>query len=311
MGDASLGFWIGFNVFVLAMLALDLGVFHRKAHTVKFKEAAIWSVFWITLAAIFAVGVYFWFGHQKALEFTTGYLIELSLSVDNLFVFLVLFSYFKVPSQDQHKVLFWGIVGALVMRGIFIALGVSLITRFHWIIYIFGAFLIYTGIKLAFQDETEVEPEKNPFLKLVRKMFPMTEGYEGANFFVKREGRRFATPLFAVLVVVETTDLLFAVDSIPAILAITPHPFIVYTSNVFAIMGLRSMFFALSGMLEVFHYLNYGLSAILVFVGVKMLGSNYFKIPIGIALGVVAGILALSVAASLMFPQKNGKTLHQ
>jgi tellurite resistance protein TerC len=304
-----LTFWIAFNLFVVAMLALDLGVFHRKAHVVKYKEALSWSGVWIALASTFAVIVYFWRGQQPGLEFVTGYLIELSLSVDNLFVFLVLFSYFKVPDEHQHKVLFWGIVGALVMRVIFIFSGVALINRFHWIIYIFGVFLVYTGIKLAVQDETDIHPETNPILKWFRRTFPMTKTYEGGNFFVVKEGKRFATPLFAVLLVVETTDLLFAVDSIPAILAITRDPFIVYTSNVFAILGLRSMYFALAGMLTVFHYLNYGLAAILVFIGFKMLLSNFYKIPIAAALGVVAGLLALSIIASVLFPPKEAKEL--
>ncbi|HUR36938.1 MAG TPA: TerC family protein [Terriglobales bacterium] len=306
-----LTFWIAFNLFVVAMLALDLGIFHRKSHEVKFREALAWSGVWIALASAFAILVYFWRGQQPGLEFVTGYLIELSLSVDNLFVFLVLFSYFKVPAEHQHKVLFWGIVGALIMRALFIVSGVALINRFHWIIYVFGVFLIYTGIKLAVQDETDIHPEKNPVLKWSRRVFPMTKDYEGGNFFVVRDSKRMATPLFAVLLVVETTDLLFAVDSIPAILAITRDPFIVYTSNVFAILGLRSMYFALAGMMAVFHYLNYGLSAILVFIGAKMLASNYYKIPIMVALGVVAGLLALSIIASLLFPPKEPKELPQ
>ena len=299
-----LTFWIAFNLFVVAMLALDLGVFHRKSHAVKFKEALAWSAVWIALATAFAVLVYFWRGQQPGLEFVTGYLIELSLSVDNLFVFLVLFSYFKVSAEHQHKVLFWGIVGALVMRAVFIVSGVALINRFHWIIYLFGAFLVYTGIKLAVQDETDIHPEENPVLKWFRRSFSITETYEGASFFVVRDGKRLATPLFAVLLVVETTDLLFAVDSIPAILAITRDPFIVYTSNVFAILGLRSMYFALAGMMAVFHYLNYGLAAILAFIGCKMLLSNFVKVPIAVALGVVASLLALSIIASVLFPPK-------
>lgn len=299
-------FWIAFNLFVLLMLALDLGVFHRKSHEVKFKEALAWSAAWVTLATIFAVIVYFWRGQQSGLEFVTGYLIELSLSVDNLFVFLILFSYFKVPKEHQHKVLFWGIVGALVMRAAFIAGGVALINRFHWIIYIFGAFLVYTGIKLWFQDDHDIHPERNPILKWFRRTFPMTTDYVGGQFFVIREGKRFATPLVAVLLMVETTDLLFAVDSIPAILAITRDPFIVYTSNVFAILGLRSMYFALAGLMQLFHYLHYGLAFILVFIGAKMLASNYIKLPITVALGVVVGVLALSVIASLLFPRKEG-----
>jgi tellurite resistance protein TerC len=306
-----LGFWIGFNLFVLAVLALDLGVFHKKSTTVTLKNALAWSGVWITLAIIFCVIVLFWHGKQASLEFLTGYLIEQSLSVDNLFVFLVLFQFFKVPSEYQHKVLFWGIMGALVMRLAFILGGVALINRFHWIIYIFGAFLIYTGFKLAFQSESEVHPEHNPALKMVRRFVPMTSNYEGDNFFIMRSGKRFATPLFAVLIVVETTDLLFAVDSIPAILAITRDAFIVYTSNVFAILGLRSMYFALSGLLTLFQYLHYGLAGILIFVGSKMLLSNeglvlwgiplHYKIPIGVSLGVVGSILAISILASVVF----------
>ncbi|HUQ49205.1 MAG TPA: TerC family protein [Terriglobales bacterium] len=304
-----LPFWVAFNVFVVVMLALDLGVFHRKSHVVKFKEALVWSAVWISLAGAFAVLVYYWRGQEAGLQFVTGYLIELSLSVDNLFVFLILFSYFKVPDVHQHKVLFWGIVGALLMRVIFILGGVALINRFHWIIYVFGAFLVYTGIKLAVQDETDIHPETNPVLKWFRRTFPMTKDYEGGNFFVVKDGKRFATPLFAVLLVVETTDLLFAVDSIPAILAITRDPFIVYTSNVFAILGLRSMYFALAGLMAIFHYLNYGLAAILVFIGAKMLASSYYKIPIVVALGVVASFLALSIVASILFPPKDPKHL--
>jgi tellurite resistance protein TerC len=285
------------------MLVLDLGVFHRRAHTVKFREALAWSVAWIALAAIFAVVVFFWHGRTPALEFVTGYVIELSLSVDNLFVFLLIFRFFRVPSDHQHKVLFWGILGALIMRAIFIAAGVGLIQRFHWIIYVFGAFLVYSGIKLFFQEEAEIHPEKNPVLRLFRRWVPVTKDYEGNKFFVRRPGL-YATPLFVVLLVVETTDLLFAVDSIPAILAITRDAFIVYTSNVFAILGLRSMYFALAGMMEMFRYLHYGLSLVLVFVGAKMLLSHYFEIPTPVALGVVAGVLAISVIASMANPRK-------
>ncbi|MBI2683467.1 MAG: TerC family protein, partial [Acidobacteriales bacterium] len=290
-------FWVLFNLFVLAMLALDLGVFHRKSHAVKFKEAVAWSAVWVALACAFAVVVFFWRGRTPALEFSTGYLIELSLSVDNLFVFLVLFSFFKVPGEQQHKVLFWGIIGALVMRFFFIFAGVALINRFHWIIYVFGAFLVYTGVKLATHDDSDVHPERNPVLKLIRRWIPMTEDYHAGHFLITRNGRRIATPLVAVLVAVETTDLMFAVDSIPAVLAISRDPFIVYTSNVFAILGLRSMYFALSGMFNLFQYLNYGLSAILVFFGIKMLLSNdgftlwglplHYKIPTGVSLAVV------------------------
>ncbi len=285
------------------MLVLDLGVFHRRAHTVNFREALAWSLAWIALAAVFAVVVFFWHGRTPALEFATGYVIELSLSVDNLFVFLLIFRFFQVPPNHQHKVLFWGIIGALVMRGIFIAAGVSMIERFHWIIYVFGAFLVYSGIKLFFQEEAEIHPEKNPVLRLFRRWVPVTDDYVGDQFFVRRPGL-YATPLFVVLLVVETTDLLFAVDSIPAILAITRDAFIVYTSNVFAILGLRSMYFALAGMMEMFRYLHYGLSMILVFVGAKMLLSHYFEIPTHLALIAVVGVLFISVVASMANPKK-------
>jgi tellurite resistance protein TerC len=289
------------------MLVLDLGVFHRRAHTVKFREALAWSVAWIALAAIFAVVVFFWHGRTPALEFVTGYVIELSLSVDNLFVFLLIFRFFQVPAIHQHKVLFWGILGALIMRAIFIAAGVSLIERFHWIIYVFGAFLIYSGIKLFFQKEAEIHPERNPVLRLFRRLVPVTEDYVGDKFFVRNPGL-YATPLFVVLLVVETTDLLFAVDSIPAILAITRDAFIVYTSNVFAILGLRSMYFALAGMMEMFRYLHYGLSLVLVFVGAKMLLSHYLEIPTPVALAAVASVLAISVLASMANPKKKAST---
>ena len=285
------------------MLVLDLGVFHRRAHTIKFREALAWSVAWIALAAIFAVVIFFWHGRTPALEFLTGYVIELSLSMDNLFVFLLIFRFFQVPTLHQHKVLFWGILGALIMRGVFIAAGVGLIQKFHWIIYVFGAFLVYSGIKLFFQGEAEIHPEKNPVLRLFRRWVPVTKDYEGNKFFVRRLGL-YATPLFVVLLVVETTDLLFAVDSIPVILAITRDAFIVYTSNVFAILGLRSMYFALAGMMEMFRYLHYGLSLVLIFVGAKMLLSHYFEIPTPIALIAVAGVLATSVVASMAHPKK-------
>jgi len=295
-------FWILFNAFVVAMLVLDLGVFHRRSHTVKFREAMIWSTVWVALAVIFAVVIYFWHGRASSLEFVTGYVIELSLSVDNLFVFLLIFRYFQVPPGHQHKVLFWGILGALVMRAIFIAAGVGLIQRFHWIVYVFGAFLVYSGLKLLRQGEAEIHPESNPILRLFRRWVPVTKDYEGNKFFVRRTGL-FATPLLVVLLVVETTDLLFAVDSIPAILAITRDAFIVYTSNVFAIMGLRSMYFALAGMMEMFRYLHYGLSLVLMFVGSKMQLSHYYEIPTVLALSAVASILLLSVAASLLKPK--------
>ena len=296
-------FWILFNLFVLVMLVLDLGVFHRRTHVVKFREALLWSAMWIALAAMFAVIVYFWHGRGLALEFVTGYVIELSLSVDNLFVFLLIFRYFQVPTVHQHKVLFWGILGALIMRAVFILAGVGLIRQFHWIIYIFGALLVYSGIKLFRQENAEIHPEKNPLLRLFRRWIPVTKDYEEAKFFVRRPGL-YATPLFIVLLVVETTDVLFAVDSIPAILAITLDAFIVYTSNVFAILGLRSMYFALAGMMELFHYLHYGLSLVLIFVGGKMLVSHYYQIPTELALGIVAGILIISVVASMVHPRK-------
>ncbi len=296
-------FWILFNAFVIVMLVLDLAVFHRKAHAIRFREALTFSTMWIALAGIFAFGVYLWFGRATALEFAAGYLVEESLSVDNLFVFLLIFRYFRVPATYQHKVLFWGIIGALVMRGVFIVAGVTLIRHFHWIIYLFGVFLVYTGLKLLGSSEKEIHPEQNPVLKMVRRWIPVTPDYVHGRFFV-REGGLFATPLLLVLLVVETTDVLFAADSIPAVLAITRDTFIVYTSNVFAILGLRSLYFALAGLMEAFHYLHYGLSAILVFIGVKMLLSAHYPIPTEVALGIVAGVLALSIAASLLFPPK-------
>jgi tellurite resistance protein TerC len=292
-------FWILFNLFVLAMLGLDLAVLNRPAHVVKFREALKWSAMWIALAAAFAVVVYFWRGHTASLEFVTGYVLELSLSVDNLFVFLLIFRYFRVPTNYQHKVLFWGILGALVMRGVFILAGVGLIRRFNWILYLFGALLVYSGAKLSSQKETEIHPEKNPVLRLFRRWMPVTKDYEGEKFFVRRPGL-YATPLLVVVLVVETTDVLFAVDSIPAVLAITLNAFIVFTSNVFAILGLRSMYFALAGMMEMFEYLHYGLSLVLIFVGTKMLLSHYYQIPTAWALTVVAGILLVSIAASAL-----------
>jgi len=297
-------FWLGFNLFVLLMLALDLGVFHRKSHQVKFKEALLWSALWIGLALAFAVLVFFWQGRQPALEFVTGYVVEESLSVDNLFVFLVLFRYFKVEAEYQHKVLFWGIIGALITRGIFILAGVQLINRFHWIIYVFGVFLIFKGITMWRSEENDIEPEKNFFLRLLRRFIPVTDQYENGKFFVRRDAKRYATPLFIVLLAVEFTDVAFATDSISAILAITNNAFFVYTSNVFAILGLRSLFFALAGLMDVFHHLHYGLSALLVFIGIKMLTSEHYPMPIHVALGVVAGILIVSIAASLLFPKK-------
>jgi tellurite resistance protein TerC len=310
-------FWVLFNLFVLALLALDLGVFHRTKHVVGFREAIGWTLVWISLAAGFAVLIYF-FGHtmvggrprpnsELSLEFIAGYLIEQSLSVDNLFVFLLIFRYFRVPRHFQHDVLFWGILGALIMRAIFIVAGITLLNRFHWFIYIFGAILIYSGINLFRQKDEEINPETNLVLRGFRKLFPVTKDFEDSKFFVRRGLVRYATPLAVVLIVVETTDVLFATDSIPAVLAVTREPFIVYTSNVFAILGLRSLYFALAGMIEVFHFLHYGLSLILIFIGVKMLASGYVQIPIGIALGVVAGVLLISILLSLLFPKKKHK----
>lgn len=312
--------WIGFNVFVLGMLALDLGVFHRKAHTVSIKEAALWSVAWISMALIFNVAIYFFWNilypgtgytnSEAALAFLTGYLIEKSLSVDNIFVFVLIFSYFAVPAIYQHRVLFWGIIGALIMRGALISVGAVLLKEFHWIIYIFGAFLIFTGIKMALHKDAEVHPERNPLVKLLKKVMPVTDNYEGDKFFVKKAGVLMATPLFLVLLIVESTDLIFAVDSIPAIFAVTQNPFIVYTSNVFAILGLRSLYFLLAGVMDKFYYLKMGLSVILTFVGVKMVIVDIYKIPVGVSLGVIAAILAIAVAASLWrAKQLNPKTL--
>ncbi len=295
-------FWILFNVFVVIVLALDLGVLNRHPHKVGFREALGWSLAWVTLAAVFAVLVYFWHGRPAALEFVSGYLVEQSLSVDNLFVFLVIFRYFKVAPHLQHRVLYWGIIGALVMRGVFIVAGVGLIRRFDWLIYVFGAFLLFNGVQLLRQKEVEVHPDQNPVVRLLRRFMPVSAEYEGGKFLVRRE-RLYATPLLLVLLVIETTDVLFAVDSVPAVLAISLDPFIVYTSNVFAILGLRSMYFVLAGMMQRFRYLHYGLSLILMFIGVKMLISHYYKIPTGVALAVVATLLALSAAASLLPPR--------
>jgi len=302
----ELTFWILFNGLVLLLLILDLGLFHRRPHEVGFREALLSSLMWVGLAGAFAVFVYFWRGRVPTLEFAAGYLVEESLSVDNLFVFLLIFRYFRVPSIYQHKVLFWGILGALVMRGAFILVGVALIRQFHWIIYVFGAFLVYTGLQLLRPEEQEIQPEHNPILRAVRRFLPVTPDYVNGNFFVRDPGL-FATPLLLVLVVVETTDILFATDSIPAVLAISRDPFVVYTSNVFAILGLRSLYFALAGMIEVFHHLHYGLAVILSFIGVKMLISGYYQIPTGVALGVVVAVLATSVGASLLLPKKAAK----
>jgi tellurite resistance protein TerC len=297
--------FVGFNAFVLVMLALDLGVFHRTAHVVSLRESLSWTVVWIGLALAFNAGVWYFAGSQTALEFFTGYLIEKSLSVDNVFVFALLFSYFSVPTVYQHKVLFWGILGALLMRAVMIGLGAALITKFAWIIYIFGAFLILTGVKMVLKREEEIHPERNPVVRLFKRMMPVTPGYRADHFFVVEQGRRAATPLFVVLLLVEVTDLIFAVDSIPAIFAVTTDPFIVYTSNIFAIMGLRSLYFALAGVMGTFHYLKMGLGVVLTFVGVKMLlAHSAYKIDTLVSLGVIVVILAVAVIASLVFPKK-------
>jgi tellurite resistance protein TerC len=296
--------WVAFNIFVLALLALDLGVFNRKAHEVSVKEALWYSAFWISLALIFGVVVHFTRGSEDAVNYITGYLIEKSLSVDNLFVLLLIFSYFQIPPKYQHRVLFWGIMGAIVLRMTFIVAGIALIKMFHWVIYLFGAFLVYSGVKMAFHDETEqVDLEKNPVLRVFRKLMPVTSEFEDGKFFVSKGGVKHATPLFVTLLLVETSDVIFATDSIPAIFAITLDPFIVYTSNIFAILGLRSLYFALAGIMGMFHYLNYGLSVVLASLGIKMLVSGFFHIPVAASLVFIAVTLGLSVAASVVFPR--------
>ena len=301
----SLWLWLGFNAFVLVMLALDLGVFHRKSHVVSFREAIGWTVTWVTLAMLFNIGIWHYAGAEKALEFTTGYLIEYSLSVDNIFVFALLFSYFSVQPKFQHRVLFWGILGALVMRAIMIGAGTVLIAKFAWIIYVFGAFLILTGIKMIFKREEEIHPERNPVVRWFKRLMPVTGDYREDKFFVREKGIRMATPLFIVLLLVEISDVIFAVDSIPAIFAVTTDPFIVYTSNVFAILGLRSLYFALAGVLDKFHYLKIGLGVVLTFVGVKMLlAHTAYKIDTLVSLGVIVLTLAASMVMSLVWPKK-------
>jgi len=295
-------FWLLFNVVIFLLLLLDTKISGKSGQALSVKAALVRSAAWIGLAAAFGVGVYFFMGPEDALQFAAAYLIEKSLSVDNLFVFMMLFAYFKVPAAYQHRVLFFGILGAIVMRTIFIFAGVALIERFHWILYLFGFFLIYTGAKMVTGKDAEVDPEKNPALRWVRGWLPSTPEYHGERFFVREGGRWVATPLFIVLLTLETTDLIFAVDSIPAVLAISNDFFIVYTSNIFAILGLRALYFALAGMMQMFHYLNYGLAAILVFVGTKMLLSGVYHIPIGVSLGVIAGTLAIAIAASLWLP---------
>jgi tellurite resistance protein TerC len=296
--------WIIFTVFILAMLALDLGVFNRKSHIIKMKEAMLWTAFWVTLALLFAAAIYFFYGHGKAMEFVAGYIIEYSLSIDNLFVFILIFRFFNVPHAYEHKALFWGILMALVTRGVFIFAGVALINAFSWVMYIFGAFLIFTGIKMALNKQTEVHPDKNIAIKILRFFMPVTHKFTEAKFFVVKRGVRYATPMLAVLLALETTDILFAVDSIPAVLAISKDPFIVYTSNVFAILGLRSLFFAISGLMKLFHLLHYGLAAILSFVGIKMLIEDFFHVPVAASLLVIASILVVSILSSIIWPDK-------
>ncbi len=296
--------WVGFNAFVVIMLALDLFVFHKKDHVIKIKEALAWTVFWITLAILFNILIFAVEGPQKALEFTTGYLIEYSLSVDNLFLFLLIFTYFKVPHQYEHKVLFWGIIGAIVFRILFILLGVALISKFDWIFYVFGAFLVFTGIKMAFHKGEEIHPENNPVVKLFQKFIPLVHHYEGGKFIWKKAGKNYATPLLLTLVFIEMNDVIFAIDSIPAIFSITLDPFIVYSSNIFAILGLRSLYFALSGLMELFHYLHYGLATILAFIGVKMLIHDFYHMPVIYALGFIVVVLSLSVIASILWSKK-------
>lgn len=298
--------WVLFNIFALGMLLVDLCV-HRRGRVVGFRAALIWSAVYVALAAGFAVLLYFWQGHQTALEFVTGYVLEVSLSVDNLFIFLVIFKYFAVPDQQQHRVLFWGVIGALILRGIFIVAGVGLISRFHWVLYVFGALLIFSGIRLGLSGDHKVDPAANPLVKGLRYFVPVTEDYRGGKFFVRNSqenSRLYATPLLVVLLVIETTDVLFAVDSIPAVLAITLNAFIVYTANVFAILGLRSLYFAVSGLMKVFRFLHYGLAAVLVLVGLKMLSAEYFRIPTSAMLGMVGGVILLSIGLSALFPSQ-------
>ncbi|MBV9791128.1 MAG: TerC family protein [Chloroflexi bacterium] len=308
LDTGNIWLWVGFTVFVLGMLALDLGVFHRSAHAVSLKEAGIWSAVWISLALVFNAIIYFNLGPQVGLQFLTGYLIEKSLSVDNIFVFVLIFSYFSVPAMYQHRVLFWGIFGALVMRAILIWVGAALIEQFHWIIYVFGAFLVFTGIRMAFHKDEELHPDENPVVKLFKRFMPVVPEYHGQSFFVRHAGKLAATPLFVVLLLVESTDLVFALDSIPAIFAITTDPFIVYTSNVFAILGLRALYFLLAGVMDKFRYLKIGLSIVLVFVGVKMLiEALHITIPIGISLGVIAAVITGSILASLWKSSQEAK----
>jgi tellurite resistance protein TerC len=299
----SIWFWVGFVAFVLAMLALDLGVFNRTPHVVRAREAAIWTGVWVALALLFAAGLTMFAGRQPALTFLTGYVIEESLSVDNIFVIVLIFQYFAVPAQYQHRVLFWGILGALVMRGLFIGLGAALLARFEWIIYVFGVLLVVTGIRMAVKQDDAFDGEQNPVVRFVRRFLPLTKDYRGKHFLAHENGRYHATPLLLVLLLVEATDLIFAIDSIPAIFGITRDPFLVFTSNIFAVMGLRSLFFLLATVVQRFYLLKYGLAVILTFVGAKMLLEPWMHIPITLSLGVVIGVLAASIVASIRWPQ--------
>jgi tellurite resistance protein TerC len=303
--QVSIFFWIGFHLFIFMMLAIDLGIFNKKAHKVPVKEALIWSSVWISLALLFSLFILHEFGKTRALEFLTGYVVEYSLSVDNIFVFILIFSYFAVKDEYQHRILFWGIIGALIMRGIFIFTGVALINQFHWIVIIFGGFLVFTGIKMMLQKEMQVDPEKNPVLRFFRKFIPVSDEPHGGRLFLRYNHRTYATPLFLVLLVIESSDLIFAVDSIPAVLAISQKTFIVYTSNIFAILGLRSLYFAVSGIMKYFRYLKVGLSFILTFVGLKMLASFFnFEIPIILSLAIIVSILLISIIASVAIKKK-------
>ncbi|MCC6936146.1 MAG: TerC family protein [Thermomicrobiales bacterium] len=295
--------WIGFTVFVLVLLTLDLGIFHRRPHAISVREAALWTAGWATLAAIFNVGVFYWAGSERGLEFTAGYLVELALSVDNMFVFALIFGWFAVPRAYQHRVLFWGILGALVMRLAFILVGSALLSTFHWIIYIFGVFLIFTGYKILREKGTHIDPEKNIALRLFRRVMPITNEYHGQRFTIIEAGKRVATPLLAVLVLIEATDLVFALDSVPAIFAITDDPFIVYTSNVFAILGLRSLYFLLAGIMDSFRYLKVGLGAVLIFVGAKMTLADVYHMPIALSLGIIVALIGGSIILSLLRPE--------
>jgi tellurite resistance protein TerC len=308
MLQVNILFWFGFIAFVLAMLALDLGVFHRKPHEVRPREAGIWVAVWVTLALAFAGGLYLWAGHRVALTFLTGYVIEEALSVDNIFVMVLIFEYFRVPKNCQHRVLFYGILGALVMRGLFIAAGAALVSNFHWVLYVFGALLVVTGIRMAMKSDEEFDGEQNRIVKLVRKYLPLSADFHGKHFFIIEKGRRIATPLLLVLILVEFTDLIFAIDSIPAIFGVTTDPFLVFTSNIFAVMGLRSMYFLLAAVVDRFHLLKYGLALILTFVGFKMLTEKWIRIDIGLSLGVILGVLALSIVGSLIWTKPDETT---